>query len=223
MLRVIEIFGSIQGESSLAGVPFAFVRLARCNLRCVWCDTEYSFGGGDEMSLDAVLEQVDGFGVKHVCVTGGEPMLQADRAIELMNALHDRGYTVTLETHGALPLHDVPDHVIKIVDVKTPGGLGMDADDPKFLEKHFCYANLETLTPADEVKLVVNSRADYEWARAFVRAHDLDGRCGHVLFSPAWEEIAPSDLVAWILEDRLPVRLNLQLHKVVWGADVTGV
>ncbi|MFT7621887.1 MAG: 7-carboxy-7-deazaguanine synthase [Myxococcota bacterium] len=222
MLRVIEIFGSIQGESSYQGLPFAFIRLARCNLRCVWCDTEYSFRGGQEMSQAQVLETVASYGVRHACVTGGEPLLQRDESISLMKALLAREYTVTLETHGALSLEGVPAEVARIVDVKTPEALGKP-DDDAFRAMHFHYPNLELLTPLDEVKIVVSSRSDYEWARTFIREHDLDARCGSVLLSPAWGLVQPSDLAAWVMEDRLPVRLNLQLHKFVWGEGVAGV
>lgn len=219
MLRVIEIFASVQGESGLAGWPTAFVRLAACNLRCVYCDTPYSFGAGEAMDMDAVMARVEGFGVRHACITGGEPMLQPDAAVELMARLLARGYVVSLETNGTIALDPVPPEVVKIVDVKTPGGL----PGPRFEERHLYYPNLALLGPKDEVKLVLTSRADYEWSRAFVQEHRLAERCAAVLFSPAWGQVEPRDLVAWILEDRLPVRLNLQLHKVIWGPQASGV
>jgi len=199
------------------------VRLARCNLRCTYCDTEYSFGSGEPWSLDAIIERVEGYGVRHVCITGGEPMLQPDDALALMERFTALGYTILLETHGALPLDGVPEAVVKVMDVKTPDGLGMDAEDPRFVQKHLHYPNLGLLTPNDEVKFVVTSRADYEWSRDFIVEHGLADRCGHVLLSPSWGQVTPADLVSWILEDRLDARLNLQAHKVIWGENVSGV
>ena len=175
------------------------------------------------MTRAAVLEQVDGYGVSLLCLTGGEPMLQSDEAVALMRQLVQRNYTVLLETNGTIPLDPVPSEVIKVMDVKTPDGLGMKLDDPRWLKEHFHYPNLQLLGAADQVKFVITSRFDYEWSRDFVREHRLLERCGEVLFSPSWGEVDPKDLVVWILEDRLPVRLNLQVHKYVWGADATGV
>ena len=223
MLNVVEIFCSIQGESSYAGLPTAFVRLAACNLRCGYCDTPYSFGKGEPVSKGDVLSRVDAYRVRHVCLTGGEPMLQPDAAIDLMRSLVERGYTVTLETNGTIPLDGVPSEVVRVMDVKTPDGLGMAANDARFVKQHLHYPNLRSLTDRDQVKFVITGRGDYEWARDFIREYRLDDRVGDVLLSPAWDELDPKVLVAWILEDGLPVRLNLQLHKYVWGADVSGV
>lgn len=219
MIRVIEIFGSVQGESGLVGWPTAFVRLAACNLRCGYCDTPYSFGAGESMSLEDVVARVESYGVRHACITGGEPMLQKDAAVDLMARLVAKGYVVSLETNGTISLDTVPPEVVKVMDVKTPGAL----DGPGFLKHHLHYPNLALLGPRDEVKFVITSRADYEWSRAFLREHRLAERCAAVLFSPSWDDVAPKDLVAWILEDRLPVRLNLQVHKVIWGANASGV
>ena len=219
-VRVTEIFCSVQGESSYAGVPCAFVRLARCNLRCGYCDTPYSFGSGTRRTVEDILAEIEGFGVRLCCITGGEPMLQPEAVAALAHALIDRGWTVQLETNGTIPLEPVPSEVVKVVDVKTPGAL---RDDPRFRHRHFCYTNLEQLTPRDEVKLVVTSRADYEWCRDFIREHALHTRAGQVLLSPSWGEVEPKELVEWMLADRLPGRLNLQIHKLIWGADATGV
>lgn len=222
-LNVVEIFCSVQGETSLAGLPTAFVRLAQCNLRCGYCDTPYSFGKGDPWTLDALVERIETYPVRHVCVTGGEPMLQKQAAVALMAALVDKDYVVSLETNGTVLLDTVPDAVIKVVDIKTPGALGASADDPKFRRTHLDRDNLGLLTGRDEVKFVITSRSDYEWSRDFARQHGLFERCGAVLFSPSWDEVAPSDMVDWILADRLPARLNLQIHKVIWGSDASGV
>ncbi|MBT9556018.1 MAG: radical SAM protein [Myxococcales bacterium] len=223
MLRLIELFNSVQGEGSHAGLPCSFVRLATCNLRCVYCDTPHSFGDGEPHDVSTIVERVAALGSKHVCVTGGEPMLQREGCISLMTALLERGHTVLLETHGAVSLEGVPDAVVRIMDVKTPDGLGFDANSTKFKRIHFDYTNLERLKPHDEVKFVLMGRRDYEWARAFVAEHRLMGRVRHVLFSPSFHDLPAKDLVDWILEDRLPVRLNLQTHKYIWGPDVQGV
>ncbi len=223
MLRVIEIFRSIQGESSLAGWPTAFVRLAECNIRCTYCDTTYSFGKGEEWTEDAIVERVTGYGVRHVCVTGGEPMLQAEGAIALMRRLLDLGHVVSLETNGVIPLDGVPDGVVRVMDLKTPGGLGRSPGDPGFLKRFLHAPNLALLDRRDELKVVVTSHSDYVWARTFLREHRLFERVGAVLFSPSHGQVSPADLAAWMLDDQLPARLNLQLHKVIWGADATGV
>ena len=223
MLRIVEIFNSIQGEGTHSGLPCAFVRLAACNLRCGYCDTPYSFGKGNKSSIDAVIQQVENYGVRHVCVTGGEPMLHGEHAVQLMSRFVDLGYTVLLETNGTISLATVPSQVVKVVDVKTPDGLSMSPDSERFLRTHFDYDNLDLLSSHDEVKFVVTSRADYEWSKDFIEAHDLINRCGQVLFSPSWSDVDATELVSWILEDRLPVRVNLQLHKYVWGEDAEGV
>lgn len=206
MLRVTEIFHSIQGESTQAGRPCVFVRLTGCDLRCVWCDTAYAFEGGESLSIEDVLARVGAFGCSLVEVTGGEPLLQRD-CVPLMKALLARGYEVMLETGGHRGVEEVPAEVRRVLDVKCPGSG----------ESHRNHLqNLELLTPRDEVKFVLADRADYEWARALVRERALHGRCP-VLFSPVWRSLDPAALAAWVLEDRLPVRVQLQIHKVLWG------
>lgn len=206
MLRITEVFLSIQGESTQAGRPCVFVRLTGCDLRCVWCDTEYAFEGGAQVTIDEVLDRVVSFGCPLVEVTGGEPLLQRD-CIPLMKALLARGHEVMLETGGHRSVEEVPIEVRRILDVKCPGS---GESHRNHLE------NLDRLTPRDEVKFVLVDRADYEWARAFVRDRRLHERCP-VLFSPVWQRLDPKDLAEWILADRLAVRLQLQVHKVLWG------
>jgi 7-carboxy-7-deazaguanine synthase len=211
-LQVTEIYRSIQGESTHAGRPTAFVRLTGCGLRCRYCDTGYAFGGGRPMSLDEVLSAVASFGIPLVEITGGEP-LEQDSAPELMRRLLDGGYTVMLETGGHVSLRGVPEAVIKIIDVKCPGS----GEGGTFLEE-----NLTLASPHDEFKLVLSSRHDYDWAREFVRGR-LGGLPNPVLFSPAHGLVDPAALAGWILEDRLVVRLQLQLHKYVWPPGRRGV
>ncbi len=213
MLTINEIFHSIQGESTHSGRPCVFVRLTACDLRCTWCDTPYAFAEGQKMSLDAVLARVDSFGCDLVELTGGEPLLQKD-VYPLMQRLLDAGRTVMVETGGHLSIADVPAPVIRIVDVKCPGS-GESA------RNH--WENLSLLAPHDEVKFVIRDRADYEFAREVVTEHDLTARTAAVLFSPVHGVLPSRDLAAWILEDRLRVRLQLQTHKYIWGADVRGV
>ncbi len=213
MLTINEIFHSIQGESTHSGRPCVFVRLTACDLRCTWCDTPYAFAEGQKMSLDAVLARVDSFGCDLVELTGGEPLLQKD-VYPLMQRLLDAGRTVMVETGGHLSIADVPAPVIRIVDVKCPGS-GESA------RNH--WENLSLLAPHDEVKFVIRDRADYEFAREVVAEHDLTARTAAVLFSPVHGVLPSRDLAAWILEDRLRVRLQLQTHKYIWGADVRGV
>ena len=213
MLTVNEIFHSIQGESTYAGQPCVFVRLTACDLRCSWCDTPYAFHEGKKMPLEAVLDEVGRYGCDLVEVTGGEPLLQAE-VYPLMQTLLDRGKTVLIETGGHRSIADVPKGVVKVMDVKCPGSgesERMDWDN---------FARLET---TDEVKFVIKDRTDYEYARGVVTAHRLFDRCAAVLFSPVHGVLAPKMLAEWILADRLPVRLQLQAHKYVWGADVRGV
>lgn len=211
-VRLSEIYASVQGESTHVGKPCTFVRLTGCNLRCRWCDSAFTFTGGTWTSHDDVLARVAALGVRTVEVTGGEPLAQRG-AVPLMQRLLDAGYEVLLETSGSLPIGDVPEAVHVIMDLKPPDS----GEDAKNL-----WSNLDALDPHDEVKVVIASRRDYEWARDAVRAHDIARRCT-VLFSPAWGMVAPLDLVGWILEDHLPVRFQLQLHKVLWGADAQGV
>jgi 7-carboxy-7-deazaguanine synthase len=213
MLTVNEIFHSIQGESTHAGRPCVFVRLTACDLRCSWCDTPYAFHEGRKMSVDDVLSQVRGFGCDVVEITGGEPLLQAD-VYPLMQRLLDEGHTVMLETGGHRSVEQVPAGVIRVIDVKCPGSAEADRNH---------WPNLDRLRPTDEVKFVIKDRTDYEYARDVVRTHQLAGRCAAVLFSPVHGVLAAKVLAEWILADRLPVRLQLQAHKYVWGADVRGV
>ena len=213
MLTINEIFHSIQGESTHAGRPCVFVRLTACDLRCSWCDTTYAFHEGRKMSVDQVLQRVDDYGCEVVEITGGEPLLQKD-VYPLMRQLLDRGRTVMLETGGHLSVEDVPEGVIRVIDVKCPGS-GESA------KNH--WANLDRLRSIDEVKFVIRDRADYEYAREVVETHRLIGRCGAVLFSPVHGVLDAKALAAWVLEDRLPVRVQLQLHKFIWDATTRGV
>lgn len=205
-LRVSEIFHSLQGESTRVGLPTVFIRLTGCPLRCVWCDTEHAFTGGETLGLAQILEQVASFGCATVCVTGGEPLAQKG-CPELLTALCDAGYSVSLETSGALDIAGVDSRVSRIVDLKAPDS--GEADKNR-------WANLDLLAHHDEIKLVLASAADYAWAVEQLRQQHLDQRCP-VLFSPVAGSLDPADLAAWILRDRLPVRFQLQLHKVLWG------
>jgi len=205
-LRVTEIFLSLQGESRSVGLPTAFVRLTGCPLRCGYCDTTYAFSGGSWMAREEVLERVAGLGVGHVCVTGGEPLAQRD-CLGLLSALCDAGYAVSLETSGALDIAPVDPRVVKVVDLKTPGSGELVRNR---------YENLDLLGPGDQLKLVICDRTDYEWARALLQEHDL-AEGAEVLLSPCHGRQDPRELGEWILEDRLPVRFQLQLHKYLWG------
>jgi 7-carboxy-7-deazaguanine synthase len=205
-LRVTELFLSIQGETSRTGLPTVFIRLTGCPLRCRWCDTTYSFQGGEALTLDDLLERIPGFGVRTVCVTGGEPLAQKG-CQTLLTALCDLGYSVSLETSGALDIAAVDPRVSRIVDIKPPGSGESDRNR---------WENVAHLRPGDEVKFVLAGRADYEWACAVLRQHRLEERCP-VLFSPVQGELDPRQLAEWILADRLSVRMQLQLHKVLWG------
>ncbi len=207
-LRITEIFLSLQGESLEAGWPTVFVRLTGCPLRCRYCDTAYAFHGGTSLGLDTILENVAARGVRRVCVTGGEPLAQP-AVHDLLRLLCDEGYGVVLETGGALPIRDVDPRVVRVLDFKTPGSGE---------EERNLYANAADLRPADQVKIVVTGREDYLWALELVRRHRLDARAT-VWLSPVWGLVAPRDLAEWILEDRAPVRLQLQLHKILWGEE----
>ena len=213
MLTVFEIYESIQGESTHAGRPCVFVRLAACDLRCAWCDTPYAFTGGTKKSVDDVVRDVGAFGARMVEITGGEPMLQRDVTM-LMQKLLDAGHEVLLETGGHIPLDDVPEAVVAIVDVKCPGS-------NESTKNH--WENLDLLTPKDEVKFVIRDRDDYDYAKDIVARYNLLDRTAAVLFSPVHGVLAARDLAAWILEDRLPVRLQLQAHKYIWDAETRGV
>lgn len=213
MLTINEIFHSIQGESTYTGRPCVFVRLTACDLRCSWCDTPYAFAEGTKASVEDVMLRVEEYGCDLVEITGGEPLLQSD-VYPLMRQLLDSGRTVMLETGGHRSIRDVPEGVIRIVDVKCPGS-GESA------KNH--WENLDLLTSHDEVKFVLRDRGDYEFARDIVARHDLVGRTAAVLFSPVHGVLPSKDLAAWILEDRLPVRLQLQAHKYIWSPDTRGV
>lgn len=211
-MRITEIFFSVQGESSHAGKPCVFVRLTGCSLRCVWCDTKYAFGGGRDMTMPDVVAAVEAHPVKLVEITGGEP-LEQDEAYPLMEALLAKNYTVMLETGGHVRIDRVPRAVIKIIDIKCPDSR----------ESHtFCWDNIELAAPHDEFKFVIASRKDYEWSRDVVQ-NQLRNSSNTKLFSPSHENLVSKDLAEWILQDGLPVRMQLQLHKYIWGADVRGV
>jgi 7-carboxy-7-deazaguanine synthase len=205
-LKITEVFYSLQGEADTVGFPTVFVRLTGCPLRCQYCDTTYAFHGGEWMSLDGVLGRVAEFAPRYVCVTGGEPLAQKN-CLPLLTRLCDAGYRVSLETSGAMPLAAVDARVIRVVDVKTPGSQE---------ERRNRYDELALLRPEEQVKFVICDRADYEWSRAKVAELGLDRRCT-VLFSPSAEQVPARELADWILADRLPVRFQLQLHKVLWG------
>ena len=213
MLTINEIFHSIQGESTHTGRPCVFVRLTACDLRCSWCDTPYAFHEGRKMSVDQVVADVGAFDCDVVEITGGEPLLQPD-VYPLMQQLLERGHTVMLETGGHRSIANVPPGVIRIVDVKCPGSGESDKND---------WSNLDLVTKSDEVKFVIRDRADYEFARKVVAEYKLIDQCAAVLFSPVHGVLPARDLAAWILEDRLPVRLQLQAHKYIWSPDTRGV
>ena len=212
-LRITEIFHSIQGESTQAGRPCTFVRLTGCPLRCVWCDTEYAFGGGETLSIEAIIERVRGHGGSLVEVTGGEPLAQKECAA-LLTRLADEGYEVLLETSGAFPVAGLDPRVRIILDVKCP-----DSGE----SSRNLWDNLDHLSDGDEVKFVIASRRDYEWARDTLRERRIASNGRAVLFSPVWNELAPGELARWMLDDAVPARLQLQLHKILFGAEVTGV
>ncbi|MGM0576821.1 MAG: 7-carboxy-7-deazaguanine synthase QueE [Myxococcota bacterium] len=227
-MRVNEKFVSVQGEGVDAGRLCAFLRFTACNIRCGYCDTAYAFYEGGEETLEGLADWVEATGAPMVCLTGGEPLLQEDLP-DLMEALLARGLHVVVETNGVIPLDHVPDGVVKVVDVKTPGALRRPgapddfATSRRFLDRHLHYPNLALLGPRDEVKFVLCDREDYDWARAFVEEHRLADRVAAVLFSPVHPGMDPRDLVGWMREDQVPARLNLQIHKYVWGPDVQGV
>jgi len=227
-MQITEIFKSIQGESTYAGLPCVFVRLTGCNLRCSWCDSEYTFTGGHRMSLEEVIDQVEQMSPSRglVEITGGEPMLQEREVVPLMQHLLDDGYTVLLETSGERPLQRVPKGVVKIVDVKCPNSGEPDT---------FHVENLDFLERTDEIKFVLSDRGDYEFARGFLAQHQLAGRVNAVLFSPAFSKEAsgsrdtshclldPRELAEWMLADNVPARLGLQVHKFIWDPAMKGV
>jgi len=210
MAATVEIFYSLQGEGLTAGVPTVFVRLTGCPLRCCYCDTAYAFTGGEWHGCEEIVARVGEWPARHVCVTGGEPLAQPN-CLGLLTALCDAGYSVSLETSGALDIAEVDGRVARVVDIKTPGSGEA---------KRNLWENVALLTPRDQVKFVICDRRDFEWAMERVDMHDLTERCP-VLFSPSWGQVEPGELADWILEARIPVRLQLQLHKVLWG-DVPG-
>jgi len=211
-VRITEIFFSVQGESTHVGKPCAFVRLTGCSLRCVWCDTKYSYFGGTEMPLAQVLETLSQYPTRLVEVTGGEP-LEQEEVYPLMESLLQRGYTVMLETGGHVKIDRVPAAVVKIIDIKCP--------DSRESAKN-CWDNLDLVQPHDEFKFVIASRTDYEWAREVVTQR-LKGKPNTALFSPSHDDMPSVDLAGWILQDGLPVRLQLQIHKYIWGSQARGV
>ena len=205
-LRITEIFYSLQGEARTVGLPTVFVRLTGCPLRCLYCDTEYAFHGGEMMTLGDIAGQVAQHGPAYVTVTGGEPLAQPN-CLPLLSLLCDQGYEVSLETSGAMPVADVDPRVVKVLDLKTPASGEAGRND---------YDNIAHLTPNDQLKFVICDRNDYEWARFKLDELALVPRVSDVLFSPSHEQLAPRELAEWILADRLPVRLQLQLHKLLW-------
>ena len=209
-LRINEIFHSLQGEADAVGYPTVFVRLTGCPLRCQYCDTEYAFHEGHWLDLDAILDKVRSFNTQHVCVTGGEPLAQPN-CRTLLARLCEDGFMVSLETSGAMDISGLDARVARVVDVKTPGS--REAQRNRI-------DNFGLLTQHDQLKFVICSREDFDWSKAFIQEHALAGRC-QILFSPSYKQIAPALLADWILADRLPVRFQLQLHKVLWG-DIPG-
>lgn len=207
-LRVTEIFHSLQGESTRAGLPTVFVRLTGCPLRCAWCDTDYAFSGGEIMTLGAILLEVAKQGARHVCVTGGEPLAQK-ACLPLLAALADAGYSVSLETSGALDISQVDPRVSRIMDLKAPTSGETDRNH---------WDNLARLDARDEIKIVLADEADYAWACRIIRERKIDAICP-VLLSPVAGRLAPRLLAEWVLRDKLPVRVQLQLHKLIWGAE----
>ncbi len=205
-LKITEIFLSLQGEARDAGWPTVFVRLTGCPLRCRYCDTTYSFFGGAWRSIDDILDEVAGYGVRHVCVTGGEPLAQK-RCLDLLRRLCDAGYVVSLETSGAIDIAEVDPRVSRVLDIKTPASGEVERNR---------WENLPLLTAHDQIKFVICDRADYDWARAVLAEHRLH-TCCDVLFSPSKEQLPARELADWIVADRLPVKFQMQLHKILWG------
>lgn len=209
-LKITEIFYSLQGEARDAGRPTVFIRLTGCPLRCVYCDSEYAFYGGEWKQVDEILEQVASYQTPYVCVTGGEPLAQK-RCQDLLNRLCEAGYRVSLETSGAMDISQVDERVSRVLDIKTPASGESERN---------LWANLEVLTSHDQIKFVLCSREDYDWAVSEIRSRNM-GQKSDILFSPAWGQVKPADLAEWVLEDQLNVRVQLQLHKLLWG-DVPG-
>ena len=212
MIKINEIYLSVQGESTHTGLPCIFIRLTGCNLRCSWCDTAYAFHEGKNMSIDEILQKVENFGIHLVEITGGEPLMQ-DNVYTLMRRLIENGYKVMLETGGSISLERVPKDVIKIMDLKCPGSGEQEKNN---LE------NLKLLAPHDEVKFVILNRKDYEWSRDIIKKFKIN-ETAHILLSPVFDKLELKEIVKWILEDRLPVRLQTQLHKIIWDKNTIGV
>ena len=207
-LRITEIFHSLQGESRTVGIPTVFVRLTGCPLRCQYCDTAYAFEGGELMQLDAIEAALADYDCKYVTVTGGEPLAQPN-CLVLLERLCDADYQVSLETSGAMPIEDVDDRVSIVMDLKTPASKETDKNR---------YENISHLKPGDQVKFVICDEKDYQWSKAKLDQYDLTSRVDEVLFSPSFEEIEPAQLAEWILRDRLKIRMQMQLHKMIWGS-----
>ncbi|MCW8856980.1 MAG: 7-carboxy-7-deazaguanine synthase QueE [Kangiella sp.] len=210
-LRITEIFHSLQGESLTVGVPTVFVRLTGCPLRCVYCDTDYAFGGGEWMAFEEILAVIKQYSCGQVCITGGEPLAQK-RVFEFFKLLCDEGYKVSTETGGAHDISPVDKRVMVVMDLKTPDSQEMARN---------LYSNIALLKPTDQVKFVICSRKDYEWCKMTVEQYDITSKC-EVLFSPSYGQVEYADLAEWILKDRLKVRMQVQLHKIIWG-ERTGV
>jgi len=213
MINLIEIYPSIQGETSFTGLPTTFIRLAACNLRCTWCDTPYSFGRGEPWEIDAIIRRVEEFGCSHVCITGGEPLLQKGVHL-LMERLCDQNFQLSLETGGSLPIDKVDPRVTVILDIKCPGS-GMSGRN--------LWSNIDHLKKKDEIKFVIKDETDYLWTKKTVREYNLSMKVDTILLSPVFDELDPKHLVGWMIEDQLPARLNLQVHKYIWNADTKGV
>lgn len=209
-LRITEIFYSLQGETTTVGLPTVFIRLTGCPLRCHYCDTAYAFHNGDWMTVDNILQQVTHYQSRYVTVTGGEPLAQPS-CLDLLTKLCDQNYTVSLETSGALDIANVDKRVIKIVDIKTPGSMEHEKN---------LFSNLQYILPQDQIKFVICNRNDYEWSKNIIEEYQLKNRC-HLLFSPSHQQLPAAQLADWILVDRFPVRMQIQLHKYLWG-DVAG-
>ena len=212
MIKINEIYLSVQGESTHTGLPCIFIRLTGCNLRCSWCDTAYAFHEGKNMSIDEILQKVENFGIHLVEITGGEPLMQ-DNVYTLMRRLIEKGYKVMLETGGSISLERVPKDVIKIMDLKCPGSGEQEKNN---------LDNLKLLAPHDEVKFVILDKKDYEWSRDIIKRYKIN-ETAHILISPVFDKLELKEIVKWILKDRLPVRLQTQLHKIIWDKNTIGV
>ena len=212
MLKINEIYHSIQGESSKSGLPCVFVRLTYCNLRCTYCDTEYAFYEGEDKSIEEIINEVKKYNSKLVEVTGGEPLVQKE-SLELMKKLCDEGFDVMLETGGSLPIKDIDERVLIIMDLKCPSSK---------MEKKNLYENTDYLKPKDEVKFVIGNREDYDWSKEIISKYDLKNK-SEILFSVVFGELEPVSLVNWIIEDKLDVRYQLQMHKYIWHPETKGV